>query len=144
MSDFILMEGDKANFLPAFGPATVVVQPGTLQGSGEASLNGKKICIDGDEKNVEVPGCTYMTPVYSIPGVGTLKIAALGADQKAKKTNSNGKPVLLRGSSFTAKFEVQGPAQQPPPGLGPPVPDATPQYSGSGTFITTNTKWLGS
>ncbi len=143
MNDFILIEGDKANFIPAFGAAMVVVQPGTLKGSGKASLNGKKVCIDGDEKKVEVPGCMYMTPVYSIPGTGTLKIDALAGNQKATKTNSNGKPVLLKGSVFTAKFEVQSPAQQPP-GPGPPIPDATPQYSGSGMFITTNTKWKGS
>jgi hypothetical protein len=143
MPDFILIEGDKANFIPAFGAAIVVVQPGTLQGSGKASLNGKKVCVDGDEKDVQVPGCTYMTPVYSIPGTGTLKIAALGGDQKAQKTQSNGKPVLLKGSTFTAKFEVQSPAQQQPPGPGPPIPDATPQYSGTGMFITTNTKWKG-
>lgn len=140
MSDFILIEGDKANFIPAFGAAIVVVRPGDLKGSGKSTLNGKKVCIDGDEKKVSVPGCTYMTPQYSIAGVGTLKIAALGGDQKAQKTNSGGKPVLLKGSTFTAKFEVQSPAKMPPPVS---TPDATPQYSGTGTFITTNTKWQG-
>ncbi len=142
MPDFILIEGDKANFLPNFGAAIVVVQPGNLTGSGPATLTGKKICVDGDEKNVSVPGCNYMTPQYSIPGVGTLKIDALAADQKAKKTQTGGKPVLLKGSNFTAKFEVQSPAQQPTP-TGP-VPDGTPQYSGSGMFITTNAKFQGS
>lgn len=145
MSDFIVIEGDMASFMPAFGPAIVVVQPGTLQGSGKASLSGKKACVDGDEKNVQVPGCMYMTPVYCIPGTGTLKIDSLGGDQKAQKTKSNGKPVLLKGSTFTAKFEVQSPAQQPPkPPVQPnPIPDSTSQYSGTGTFITTNTKWKG-
>ncbi len=85
MSDFILINGDKANFTPAFGSATVVVQPGTLSGKGKTTLKGKKICIDGDEKNVSVPGCAYITPIHSIPGTGTLKINALGGDQKAKK-----------------------------------------------------------
>jgi hypothetical protein len=28
MPDFILIEGDKANFMPNFGPAVVVFQPG--------------------------------------------------------------------------------------------------------------------
>ena len=65
MPDFILVEGDKANFLPSFGAAIVVVQPGDLKGSGPATFNGKKICVDGDEKKVSVPGCTYMTPQYS-------------------------------------------------------------------------------
>jgi len=144
MPDFILIEGDKANFLPSFGAAIVVVQPGDLKGSGPATLNGKKICVDGDEKNVSVPGCTYMTPQYSIPGTGTLKISALAGDQKAKKTKTGGKAVLLKGGMFTAKFEVQSPAKQPPPVPGPPIPDATPQYSGKGMFITTNSKFQGS
>ncbi len=144
MPDFILIEGDKANFLQNFGQAVVIVQPGTLQGSGPATLNGKKLCVDGDEKNVSVPGCAYTTPQYSIPGTGTLKIASLAGDQKAKKTQTGGKAVLLKGSSFTAEFDVQSPAKQPVPAPGSPVPDATPKYSGSGSFITTNTKFQGS
>lgn len=144
MPDFILVEGDKANFLPTFGAAIVVVKPGDLKGSGPATFNGKKLCIDGDEKDVSVAGCTYMTPQYSIPGTGTLTIASLAGDQKAKKTNTGGKALLLKGSMFTAKFEVQSPAKQPPPGPGAPIPDATPQYSGNGTFVTTNTKFQGS
>ena len=143
MPDFILIEGDKANFLPNFGAAIVVVQPGDLKGSGPGTIGGKKICVDGDEKKVEVPGCTYMTPQYSIPGTGTLKIAALAGNQKATKTNTGGKKVLLKGAMFTAKFEVQSPAKQPPPGPGSPIPDATPQYSGQGMFITTNMKVQG-
>jgi hypothetical protein len=144
MPDYILIEGDKANFMQNFGVAVVVVKPGDLKGSGPGTLNGKKICVDGDEKNVSVPGCTYTTPQYSIPGTGTLKIAALAGNQKASKTNTGGKAVLLKGGSFTAKFEVQSPAKQPPPGPGSPIPDPTPQYSGSGTFSTTNTKFQGS
>lgn len=130
-------------FIPAFGAAIVVVQPGKLEGSGPATIGGKKICVDGDESKVEVAGCTYMTPQYSIPGSGTLKIAALAANQKAKKTQTGGKVVLLKGGSFTAKFEVQSPAQQPPPGPGAPIPDATPQYSGNGMFIPANIKFMG-
>ena len=143
MTDFILIDDDLVNFMPNFGATIVVVQPGRLKGSGPATINGKKICVDGDEKNVSVPGCSYMTPQYSIPGTGTLKIAMLAGNQKATKTRTGGKMVLLKGGTFTAKFEVQSPAQQPPPGPGSPIPDATPQYSGSGTFSTTNTKCQG-
>jgi hypothetical protein len=142
LGDFILIDGDKVTFLPTFGAAVVTVQPGKLKGSGPATHQGKKLCVDGDEKNVSVPGCSYMTPQFSIPGTGTLKIAALGGDQTAKKTHTGGKPVLLKGSVFTAKFEVQSPAKQPAP-PGPPVPDATPQYSGQGMFVTTNSKYQG-
>jgi hypothetical protein len=142
--DFILLDGDKANFLPNFGAAVVVVQPGSLQGSGPATLNGKKVCVEGDEKQLSVPGCLYTTPQYSIPGTGTLKIANLASNQKAMKTKTGGKSVLLKGGSFTAKFEVQSPAHQPPPGPGSPIPDPTPQYSGNGLFMTMNTKFRGS
>jgi hypothetical protein len=121
----------------------VVVQPGKLAGSGPATLGGKTICVEGDESKVSVPGCTYMTPQYSIPGTGTLKIASLAGNQKATKTQTGGKKVLLKGGSFTAKFEVQSPAKQPPPAPGPPIPDATPQYSGNGMFVTMNTKSTG-
>ncbi len=141
MSKHILIEGDMVLFMPTFGPAMVVPLPGTLQGSGPGTCNGKKICVEGDEKNVSVPGCVYMTPAFPIPGSGTLKIDALAGDQKATKTKTGGKAVLLKGSNFTAKFEVQSPAQQPTPGG--PVPDATPQYSGMGMFNTTNIKFQG-
>lgn len=142
--DSILVEGDKVLFMPNFGAAVVVVRPGNLKGSGPATIKGKKICVDGDEKKVSVPGCTYMTPQYSIPGVGTLEIAALAGNQKAATTNTGGKPVLLKGGKFTAKFSVQTPAKQPPPGPGGPIPDGTPQYSGSGMFMTANRTIKGS
>lgn len=144
MSDYILIDGDMATFMPSFGAATVVVQPGTITASGEATLSGSKVCIEGDESSVEVPGCMYMTPVYSIPGTGTLKIDSLGGDQVASHTKSADTAVLLKGSTFQAKFEVQSPAQQPPPGPGSPIPDSMTSYSGgSGSFVTTNTKFKG-
>lgn len=138
MTDLVLMDGDQVLFLPAFGAAIVVVQPGKLAGSGPATLNGKAVCVDGDESKVSVPGCAYMTPSHPIPGTGTLKIAALAGNQKATHTHTGGKAVLLKGAMFTAKFEVQSPAQQPTPGG--PVPDGSPQYSGQGQFMTLNTK----
>ena len=74
MEDWILVDGDTVLFVPSFGVATVVVQPGTLKGSGPSTYAGKKACVDGDEGDVSVPGCMYTTPQYSIPGSGTLKI----------------------------------------------------------------------
>ncbi len=141
MADFILIEGDKAMFMPTFGPATVVVKPGDLKGSGPATIGGKKICVAGDETKVSVPGCMYISPPFVIPGTGTLKINSLAPNQKAQKTKTGGKQVLLKGGNFIAKFEVQNPAKQPTPGG--PVPDAAPQYVGQGSFITTNIKFKG-
>lgn len=140
MADFILIHGDLVNFQPNFGPAVVMVRPGTLQASGEATLSGKKVCVDGDESKVTVPGCTYMSGAFSVPGVGTLKIQSLAPDQKATKTNSANQPVLLKGGNFIATFEVQAPAQMPPPAS---TPDPMVQYPGSGSFLTTNVKFQG-
>ena len=137
MSDFILMTGDMVIFNPTFGAATVVPVPGTLSGTGRSNVSKKPVCVDGDEKNVLVPGVTYMAPPHVIPGVGILSIDSLGGDQKATKTKSGGKAVLLKGSTFNAKFQVSVPAQQPQPS-GPPVPDTTPSYSGTGQFVTMN------
>ena len=135
MGDFILMEGDTVQFDPTFGIAVVVVHPGKLTGSSAATLQQKKICVVGDELQVAVVGCTYTTSVHAIPGTGTLKIAALGEDQKAAEMKFSGKPVLLKGSKFQAKFEVQNPAKQPPPAN---TPDPTPMHAGPGQFITQN------
>jgi hypothetical protein len=141
MSDFVIVDGDTALFLPSFGAATVVVQPGQITGSGPAGFNGSPLCVDGDEASVEVPGCVYMTPQYSIPGSGTLKIDSLASDQLAQKSTTGDTALILKGGNFNAKFEVQSPAQQPPPGSGSPIPDSTTSYSGSGSFITSNTKY---
>lgn len=138
MSDFILVDGDTVMFLPAFGAAIVAVKPGKLKASGTAKLSGKKICLAGDEKQVEVQGCSYIAGGFVIPGTGTLKIAALAANQTTKKTK-NSKPIMLKGAMFTAKFEVQSPAKQP--AVPSPVPDPAPMYSGQGNFVTTNAKW---
>lgn len=141
MADFILITGDKVIFNPTFGQAIVTVKPGDLIGTGKDKINQKLVCVDGDEKLVILPGCSYITSQHTIPGMGILSIQSLAGNQKAQKTKSGGKPVLLKGASFTAKFQVIAPAQQP--SATGPIPDATPQYSGTGSFMTTNQKVKG-
>ena len=136
MADFILITGDKAMFNPNFGQAIITVRPGDLIGTGKDKINQKLVCVDGDEKKVIVPGCPYITSQYSIPGTGMLVIESLAANQKAQKTKSSGKPVLLKGGQFQAKFTVMVPAQQP--STPSPISDPNPQYSGTGTFISMN------
>ncbi len=135
MSDFILIDGDLAMFQPNFGAAIVVVQPGHIKASGPARVTGKPACVAGDESSVSVQGCSYIAGQYSIPGTGTLEIASLASDQQAQTTSTGGKKLLLKGSSFTAKFSVVAPAMQPPPGPGSPIPDPVTTYSGSGKFV---------
>jgi hypothetical protein len=143
MPDSILIDGDLVNFDPAFPPGNVMVKPGKLAAKGAATFNGKKLCVEGDEKNVSVPGCMYTTPIFSIPGTGTLKINSLAPNQKATKTSTGGKKVLLKGAKFVAKFEVQSPAKFQPPGPNPPQQDPMSQYVGTGSFQTTNQKFKG-
>lgn len=141
MSDYVLIDGDRAIFEPTFGAATVVVMPGTLIASGPATRSGRRLCVDGDEGSVQVQGCTYMTAMHTIVGTGTLEIASLAADQVARKSRSGDKALLLVGGRFVARFKVQIPAKQPT--AAGPVPDATPMYSGGGSFVTANTHFRG-
>lgn len=136
MPDFILITGDQVIFNPIFGKAIVVVHPGILTGTGRATVNKKTICIDGDEKKVLVPGCPYTSPPFVTPGTGILSIQSLAPNQKARKVKSRGKAVLLKGITFTAKFQVMVPAMQP--SIPVPIPDPLLLYTGTGTFMTTN------
>jgi hypothetical protein len=140
--DFIIVTGDQAMFSASFTPATVVPLPGLITGSGQATVNGAMACVQGDEASVQVPGVTYISPPFAIPGTGTLTISALGADQIAQKTTYVSKPAILKGSTFTALFSVMVPATQATPGG--PVPDPAPMYMGTGQFVTANTTSKGS
>ena len=136
MADFVLKKGDLANFLPTFPPANVVPKPGPLKASASnVRINGKKVCLAGDEGKVKVGGCLYMAGAFVIPGTGTLKIARLSGNQKSKKVKCNGKPLLLKGGQFQSECKVGSQAKNPGP---PPVPDPNPKYNGKGMFVTTN------
>ena len=141
MSDFILLTGDTANFLPAFGPAIVTVMPAPIIGTGARSkATGKIFCVSGDEKSVMALGCPYISGAYSTPGVGSLKIMALAPNQVAVRTKSAGKPVLLKGQMFDAIFEVMSPALDPILA----TPDPMIQYpGGKGMFVSTNMRVKG-
>ncbi|WP_461535203.1 hypothetical protein [Spongorhabdus nitratireducens] len=138
MPDIAIITGDQVQFLPAQGAATLMA-PALIpiNGSGTLTIMGKPICLEGDEKNVQLP-IPYIAGPYIIPGMGLLKITALGGDQLSKKA-LNGKKMILKGSQFDAEMQVTAPAQQPTP-TGP-VPDGTPKYTGKGQFISTNIKF---
>ncbi|MCC5604903.1 hypothetical protein [Nostoc favosum] len=113
MLDSILTSGDRAMFNPTFGKATVIVPAAgvVLTGTGIPTVKNKKICIVGDEKKVIVPRCSYTSPPNITPGIGTLFIESLAANQKARKVKSKRTAVLLKGTTFIAKFQVTTPAQ---------------------------------
>ena len=138
MSDCILIDGDLAIFETRFGAATITVRPGWLAASGPARATGKTACVIGDEGSVSVSGCAYFTAIYSTPGTGTLTVDALAGDQQAQTCAIGGKRLMLRGSTFKARFSVTLPAMQPPPGPGSPTPDPMLRYEGRGTFTAAN------
>jgi hypothetical protein len=134
--DFVIINGDQAVFDPSFPPATVIAPPGVITGTAKGKVSGLLACAEGDEASVVVAGAVYFTPSFPTPGAGTLTIESLGPDQKAQKGKSQGRVFILRGSKFRARFQVNAPATAPSGG----APDPTPIYSGTGSFITTNTR----
>lgn len=143
MADYILIHNDKVMFVSMFEDAIVFPKEGVIEGTGPATLGGVKVCIAGDEKSVEIKDCVYMTPTFCIPGKGNVKVKALAGDQQAKKTQSDGKKVLLKGTMFDAVFEVKMKALEPPKGPAKPVEDPKASYTGKGMFITNNKKFKG-
>ena len=135
--DQIIINGDSVVF-SSTGP--IILMPPlpitAIKANGETTINGKKVCIDGDEKKVEM-SCSYTVPSFTIPGSGTLKIQSLSPEQLTKKTKSGTKSLILKGKIFTAIFEVESPAKQPPPKN---TPDSVPSYEVNGEFIANNNK----
>ena len=138
MSDLIIVNGDSVTFLPSVGGATVTPSPTTISSSAATTkVSGKAPCLEGDERNVQSPGCPYVTTTHTIPGTGTLKIDRLGGDQFTQSTTAEGKKVILKGTIFDSVFEVSSPAQQPT--NAGPVPDPVARYSGGkGSFVPSN------
>ena len=138
----IIVDGDTVQFMPAFPPAIVVVQPGKIEGKGAATFSGKKVCVLGDETKVEVKNCAYNAPPF-VAGQGTLKIFPFknGDPNVAQKTKSGNKPFLLKGMTFKAQFQPTMKAKMPPPAN---TPDPTPIYFGFASFINSNAKFNGS
>ncbi|MFD5110605.1 hypothetical protein [Streptomyces cinereoruber] len=138
MADFIIRTGDTllVTIPGAIIPTAMVPVP--LKGSALKETAVKTaICMEGDElpAQLKVP-LLYTTPLCTIPGTGTLTVS-LSPANKSTKLKCEGKKVLLKGGSFTAKFNAgSNPAKQPSP-TGP-IPDPMPVKNGTAIFITTN------
>ncbi|HLT34891.1 MAG TPA: hypothetical protein VK034_01365 [Enhygromyxa sp.] len=136
MSDrHVLIDGDTVEY-SGFAPANVIVQPGTLKGSGPGTIDDKPICVDGDQGSAKVENVSYSLPSYE-SGSGTLEIVTLAPDQTASKTRTGKKPVLLVGSECIAQFTVETPAS------GPDGPAPKIKYPGIAVFKTNNNKFRG-
>lgn len=121
-------------------PPAVVPQlmaPVPLIGSGTTVLvGGQPACLQGDELPPAIQGpLMYTSPPFVTPGMGTIQIVL--APNNLTATTENGKPMLLKGATFQAIFNVQSPAMQPTPAG--PVPDPLMVKPGTAEFITTNT-----
>ncbi len=137
--DQIIRTGDQAQFNPTFGAAILLAPAIGIITSSVPTVFAVRMnaCVQGDEATVVVPGIPYMSGSFVTPGVCTLTIMALGADQTSMRTKIGGKPVIVKGTTFTAKMQVIAPAMQPNPPA-PPIPDPVPMNTGTGMFITTN------
>jgi hypothetical protein len=136
--DNYIVAGDQVVFLPNFGQAIITPIPGVMSSSAtKTNVTMKPVCLEGDEKKVVVSGVAYISGSFVTPGTGTLTIQQLGGDQKSMKTKIEGKAPILKGTMFTAKFQVMSPAMQPNPPA-PPVPDPVVTYMGQGMFVPTD------
>ncbi|CND35925.1 hypothetical protein [Yersinia pseudotuberculosis] len=130
MSEAIVIDGDLLMFEPMFGARSVtVISPGKIRGTGHAQINGKKLCILGDETQVNVPA-VYSSSQFPNPGTGTITISLLDSSQQALHCTS-GAPLIVKGQQFTATFLVEVPATSSNSG-----PDNLLSSSGKGRFIT--------
>ncbi len=135
--DFIIVTGDMIQV--TISPPAIVPQlmaPVPLVGTSQkVSIGGKLICLEGDElpPALKAP-MPYTAPPYVTPGTGTLQLTLMPTNKTIQ--TENGKKILIKGATFTAKFNVQTPAQMPTP-TGP-VPDPVSVKPGTAQFITTN------
>ncbi|MDE9429174.1 hypothetical protein KKI95_04775 [Xenorhabdus bovienii] len=133
MSEAIVVDGNMLQFDSYFGNRKVMVSsPGKISGTGHAQVNGKKVCILGDEKQVRV-SAIYTTETHTTPGTGTITISALDTSQQALQCTS-GAALIIKGQKFTALFTPELPAMNNT--VNPPQQDVTTPSSGKGSFIT--------
>ncbi|WP_299259825.1 hypothetical protein [uncultured Aquimarina sp.] len=132
--DMIIMDGDTVEF-SAMAPTTLIppILKTVIKASGKTTINGKKVCVEGDEKKVEI-SCPYVMSPF-MGGVGTVTIKQLGSDQLTKKTKSGNKRVILKGSILQAELTVDVKGKDTN-GLEDPI--AT--YQVQGKLIPANTK----
>jgi hypothetical protein len=137
MGDFIIHTGDllRVTIVP---PVIIPLlqAPVALTGSSrDLTINGLPACLLGDELPLPLQEpLPYTAAPFAIPGTGTLRLTLSPANLSVQ--TRNGKPLLLKGSVFTALFTVATPATQATPSG--PVADPVAIKTGTAEFITTN------
>lgn len=137
MADFLIKTGDMIQITvppPAIVPQLVAPVP-LVGSSTNVTISEMAVCLQGDElpQSLQVP-LMYTAPPFVTPGTGSLQIVLLPTNLTMQ--TQNGKPMLLKGQTFQAMFNVQSPAMQPTPGG--PVPDPLVVKVCTAQFITTN------
>lgn len=137
MADFIIRTNDMISITvppPAIVP--MLAAPIPLIGTGTTVLvGGQPVCLQGDETPPSIMGpMPYTAPPFVTPGTGTIDIELLPDNLSMKSIQ--GKPMILKGATFFAQFNVQTPAMQPTPGG--PVPDPLLIKPCTCQFISTN------
>lgn len=128
--DIVIVDKDLLQFNPMFGNRMVIPSgPALIHGSGLPSVHGRKVCLVGDEKKVQI-NAVYTTPTHIIPGNGVITISLM-PNQKALQVKS-GAAWILKGQQFIAQFRPTKLAQMPPPANMPDVPAPS---IGLGQFI---------
>ena len=134
----ILTSGDMLKITvppPAIVPLAIAPVP-LVGTSSKVKIMGKPACLDGDELPPPLRSpVPYMAPPYVTPGMGTFSLILQPAHKTAKGKDS-GKPMLLKGGTFQAKFQVSSPAMMPTPAG--PQPDPLMMKMCTAQFITTD------
>ncbi|HZC70407.1 MAG TPA: hypothetical protein VE442_06930 [Jatrophihabitans sp.] len=137
MADFLIRTNDMIQItVPPPAVVPMITAPVPLIGTGTTvMIGGQPACLQGDElpPSLRVP-MPYTAPPFVTPGMGTLQIMLLPTNLSQRTVQ--GKPMLLKGATFNATFNVSSPAMQPTP-TGP-VPDPLMVKNCTCQFITTN------
>ena len=137
MEDFVIKSGDMIQITvppPALVPQLLAPVP-LIGSSTSLMISGQPACLLGDELPAAIEGpLTYTAPPFVTPGTGTLQIVLMPNNMTSQ--TMNGSPMLLKGATFQAIFNVASPAMQPTP-TGP-IPDPLVVKPCTAQFITTN------
>jgi hypothetical protein len=138
VGDFIIKTNDQIQFtVPPPTLIPMIAAPVPMIGTGTTVMVANvPICLQGDElpPPLRAP-MPYTAPPFVTPGMGTLTVMLLPTNLSQKTVQ--GKPIILKGATFNATFNVSAPAMQPTPGG--PVPDPVMSKPLTVQFITTNT-----
>jgi Contractile injection system spike tip protein len=136
VGDFIIKTGDQIKItIPPPAIVPMLQAPVPLIGTGNMVMESNKpICLQGDElpPTLKAP-MPYTAPPFVTPGMGTLQIILM--PNNLTMLTQNGKPIIIKGATFQAIFNVSAPAMQPTPAG--PVPDPLMVKPGTAMFITT-------